>query len=151
MVVAILSSLRLVRPRAAAAQVGTGAGRRMAGALLLALALLLSQFLGLLHGIAHAGWPPAIEQAAQASFNAALFNYIDDEPAETHAKLQLHQGSHHHHSCVDYDAASGASGIHVNFFSPPLIPGARLLALWQAFASWDAPVVCHFSSRAPPR
>jgi hypothetical protein len=136
--------------------------------------LLFSQFLGLLHGIAHAGWPPAMERVAEASFNAALFNYVDGgevtdvtdienvaEPAEATdpssdagkaiGTQSLEHPKHHHHSCVEYDAASGASGIHVHFFSPPLIPGVQVLALWQAFASWDAPLACHFSSRAPPR
>ncbi|MFL9876791.1 hypothetical protein PQR63_00230 [Herbaspirillum rhizosphaerae] len=136
--------------------------------LLLSATLLFSQFLGLLHGIAHAGWPPAMERIAEASFNAALFNYVDGgevtdvaDPAEAANQRSdagkavgtqsLEHPKHHHHSCVEYDAASSASGIHVHFFSPPLIPGAQVLALWQAFASWDAPLACHFFSRAPPR
>lgn len=130
----------------------------MGWALLLALMLLFSQFLGLLHGIAHAGWPPAMERVAEASFNAALFNYVDSDEADAEADAddkavgaQSVEHQKHHHSCVEYDAASGTAGIHVHFFSPPLIPGVQVLALWQAFASWDAPVVCHFSSRAPPR
>ncbi|ASU41606.1 hypothetical protein hmeg3_22550 [Herbaspirillum sp. meg3] len=133
--------------------------------LLLSATLLFSQFLGLLHGIAHAGWPPAMERIAEASFNAALFNYVDGGDVADAAEANnprsdagtaigtqhLEHPKHHHHSCVEYDAASGASGIHVHFFSPPLVPGVQVLALWQAFASWDAPLVCHFSSRAPPR
>ena len=126
----------------------------------LALALLFSQFLAFAHGIAHAGWPPSVasvESSRQASFNAALFNYVDiaagvDDDDVAHGDDKLHAGhGKHHHSCIDYDAAAGASGIHADFFSSPLIPGIQVLALWQAFASWDAPVVCHFSSRAPPR
>ena len=129
----------------------------MGWALLLSLALLFSQFLGLLHGIAHAGWPPITGQSATTSFNAALFNYVDADASDdgdaddNAAGKQGAEHQKHHHSCVEYDAASGAAGIHVHFFSPALIPGAQVLALWQAFASWDAPLVCHFSSRAPPR
>lgn len=77
------------------------------------------------------------------SISKQLFGDADDGKDSAHAK--------HHHSCIEYDAASGAVGIHVHFFSPPLIPGPQVLALLQAFASWDAPAVCPFSSRAPPR
>lgn len=126
----------------------------MSLALALAAMLLFSQWLGLLHGIAHAGWPEQAHASSVASFNAALFNYVDVGAANSASSAD---GKHHaaheksHHSCVEYDAAAGAAGIHAGFFSPPLIPGTQVLALWQAFASWDAPAVCHFSSRAPPR
>lgn len=172
MAAAIATSLPLTSPR-----VRAQAGRRMGWALLLTLALLFSQFLGLLHGIAHAGWPVSLARTAQASANAALFNYFDDADADSAhsddaaagksssqslsqssfsqplSQLSTHAHAQHdkHHSCVEYDAAAGAAGIHVRLFTPPLIPGVQVLALWQAFASWDAPVVCHFSSRAPPR
>lgn len=109
----------------------------------LILALLSSQCLGLLHGIAHAGWSPSGKQVASAVFNAVLFDgTADSKPESAHAK--------HHHSCLEYDAAAGAVGIHVNFITPPLIPARRTILLLQAFVSWDKPVVCHFSSRAPP-
>jgi len=125
-------------------------GSRMGLALALAALLLFSQWLGLLHGIAHAGWPEHAQASALASINAALFNYADDADASGGAKDHAAHGKPHH-SCAEYDAAAGAAGIHAGFFSPPLIPGTQVLALWQAFASWDAPAVCHFSSRAPPR
>jgi len=119
-------------------------------ALALAAMLLFSQWLGLLHGIAHAGWPEQAHASIRASANAALFNYADSADDSIVAK---HHAAHEktHHSCVEYDAAAGAAGIHAGFFSPPLILGTQVLALWQVFASWDAPAVCHFSSRAPPR
>jgi len=150
MAVATATLLRIVRPA------GILARRRRSGhmglALALAAMLLFSQWLGLLHGIAHAGWPEQASASPVASFNAALFNYVDDD-ADVNAddgKLPAAHGKPHH-SCAEYDAAAGAAGIHARFFSPPLIPGTQVLALWQAFASWDAPAVCHFSSRAPPR
>jgi hypothetical protein len=129
-------------------------GGRMGLALALAAMLLFSQWLGLLHGIVHAGWPEQAQASPAATFSAALFNYVDVSADKAPNPAD---GKHHaahektHHSCVEYDAAAGAAGIHAGFFSPPLIPGAQVLALWQAFASWDAPAVCHFSSRAPPR
>jgi hypothetical protein len=132
---------------------------------LLLLSLQLMQVLGLAHGIAHAGWPPAAESGVQERFNAALFNYIDDDArADTAVDAQLpgrsdsavktteaqHSHGRHHHSCVEYDAAAGTAGVHVDFFVAPPMPGISVLALWQAFASWDAAFVRHFSSRAPP-
>jgi len=130
-------------------------------ALALVAMLLFSQWLGLLHGIAHAGWPEQAQASsatsALASFNAALFNYVDASLDQADNSANSTGDKHHAehekspHSCAEYDAATGAAGIHAGFFSPPLIPAADVLALWQAFASWDAPAVCHFSSRAPPR
>ncbi len=133
----------------------------------LVTALLFMQLLGLVHGIAHAGWPPTDTNQAQLSRNAALFNYLDvddddDEravPIDASAATPLAQlqpglaepsTHHHHHSCVEYDAAAGTAGVHVDYFPPPLLPGTSVQALWKAFASWDAPFVRHFSSRAPP-
>ena len=159
MAVAITTLLRIARSADAGTLVRRRRSGRMGLALALASMLLFSQWLGLLHGIAHAGWPeqtqvsPAASTVASsvASFHAALFNYFDADAV--HPADGKHHAAHEkqHHSCAEYDAAAGAAGIHVGFFSPPLIPGAQVLALWQAFASWDAPAVCHFSSRAPPR
>jgi len=138
-------------------------GLRWSLVLGLVLALQFMQMLGLWHGIAHAGWPPALVHGAQESINAALFDYIaDDDDAVPTVKSasvdvdgaahpQSVQGTgHHHHSCVEYDAAAGTAGVHVSFFVPALLPGTSVLSLWQAFASWDASFVRHFSSRAPP-
>lgn len=161
MAVATATLLRIVRPAGILARRRRSGHMGLALALTLAAMLLFSQWLGLLHGIAHAGWPEQAHASPVASFNAALFNYVDDDagvdadldadagnPAD--GKLPAAHGKPHH-SCAEYDAAAGAAGIHARFFSPPLIPGTQVLALWQAFASWDAPAVCHFSSRAPPR
>jgi hypothetical protein len=155
MAVATATSLRIhhsARPSGVA--VRRSRSGRMGLELALAAMLLFAQWLGLLHGIAHAGWPEQAQASSVASFNAALFNYVD---VSSEKVVNSADGKHHaahdklHHSCSEYDAAAGAAGIHAGFFSPPLIPGAQVLALWQAFVSWDAPAVCHFSSRAPPR
>ncbi|MFJ9535243.1 hypothetical protein [Herbaspirillum sp. NPDC101396] len=155
MAVATATLLRIDHPaRPAGVFARRSRSGRMGLALALAAMLLFSQWLGLSHGIAHAGWPGQEHVSSVASFNAALFNYVDVGTANSASSAD---GKHHaaheksHHSCVEYDAAAGAAGIHAGFFSPPLIPGTQVLALWQAFASWDAPAVCHFSSRAPPR
>lgn len=102
---------------------------RLAVAMLLAIALLCAQMSGLRHAIAHAGLPAAA----------------------------MHDASHHEggagaeHSCQSVDAATLAAGIPVPCYLPALLPGSAVLALWLAFASWDAPFSLHFSSRAPPR
>ena len=113
-------------------------------ALLLVTSLLFAQSLGLLHSIVHAGWQGASQYSQRDS---ALFDY--DDLSENTPSDQPH--SHHpHHSCAAFDEASLAAGVHIAASVLPVIPGAHVLALWQAFSSWDAPFVCHFSSRAPP-
>ncbi len=103
--------------------------RNAALALLLALALLFAQWAGLTHRIEHA-------QLQQAVAHASLTGGADESRA--------------HHSCVAFDAATVADSIHVPPFAAPLLASARVLALWTAFTSWDAPQVRHFSPRAPP-
>ncbi len=109
-------------------------------AILLAMALLFAQALGLLHNIAHAGLPHGHSQAdvRQEAWELALFGHAaDDEHGD-------------HHACAEYDAAAIADGIHIQ--SPLLvpIPSTHVLAVWHAFASWNAPLLIGFSSRAPP-
>ena len=101
---------------------------RSAIALLLAAALLFAQWTGLAHRIDHA---PLTGMQAQAG--------------ETD-----HHDTDVHHSCVAFDAAAVADAIHLPPFIAPLLASAHVLALWAAFQSWDAPLVRHFSSRAPP-
>ncbi|WP_050461653.1 hypothetical protein [Herbaspirillum autotrophicum] len=119
--------------------------RSLALTTLLVAMMLFAQSLGLLHSIVHAGFPVP---AAEARQYAALFDYNDSDADDDKASAS---NSSHHHSCVEYDAATLADGVQVMLPSLPVIPGKHILALWQAFASWDAPFVCHFSSRAPPR
>ncbi|MBP0599149.1 hypothetical protein J8I26_13600 [Herbaspirillum sp. LeCh32-8] len=119
----------------------------------LAMSLLFAQMLGFVHGIAHAGWLPG---AVHSLLDESLFDYGDaQEEAEAHAPGKQEQAGQHahdlHHSCAAYDAATLSAGVHFDFPPLPLLPPVRVLALWQAFASWDAPVNCHFSPRAPPR
>lgn len=133
----------------------------------LAMSLLFAQMLGFVHGIAHAGWAPG---TVHSLISDALFDEDDsdidaddytvrapakgarqaDADADTDSHPHTH-ADHSHHSCVSYDAAALSAGAHTDFPPLPLMPPVRVLALWQAFASWDPPLNCHFSSRAPPR
>ncbi|AON52494.1 hypothetical protein [Herbaspirillum seropedicae] len=123
----------------------------------LAMSLLLAQMLGFVHGIAHAGWAPG---TVHSLISDALFDEGegDDHAASAHVHGGQQQGEdpahvhadHSHHSCVSYAAAALSAGAHFDFPPLPLMPPVRVLALWQAFASWDPPLNCHFSSRAPP-
>jgi len=114
-------------------------------ALLLVTSLLYAQSLGFLHSIAHAGWPETSSSSYTAQRDAALFDY-DDRTDDS-----LSGQSHHHHSCAAFDEATLAASVHIAVVTLAVMPGKHVLALWQAFSSWDAPFVCHFSSRAPPR
>jgi hypothetical protein len=99
-------------------------------ALLLALALLGAQWAGVQHRIAHADR----HQAPSASTAVDLNDTEDDI----------------HHSCVAFDAATLADMAGVVPFAVSILPNRHVIALWVAFASWRAPLVVHFSSRAPP-
>jgi len=90
---------------------------------MLVAALLFAQWAGLSHRIDHTPF-----------LSAAADGY--DSDAE--------------HSCLAFDAAAAADAIHLPPFAAPLLASTHVLALWAAFASWDAPLVLHFSSRAPP-
>lgn len=94
-------------------------------ALLLAVVLLFAQWSGMTHRIEHAPLPHAAASA-------------DEHDSDSD------------HSCVAFDAAAAADTMHLPPFVAPLLAGAQVLALWAAFRSWDAPLVLHFSSRAPP-
>lgn len=94
---------------------------------LLMAALLFAQWAGLAHRVDH---------SPLASLHA---NAADGSAPE--------EGNH---SCVAFDAAAVADAINLPPFAAPPIAGAKLIALWEAFASWDAPPALPFSSRAPP-
>ncbi|HZG19062.1 MAG TPA: hypothetical protein VE092_03520 [Herbaspirillum sp.] len=117
---------------------------------MLAMSLLFAQMLGFVHGIAHAGWAPG---TVHSLISDALFDEAEPTSVSTGQDAHAHGPHAHdlHHSCVAYDAAALSAGVHFDFPPLPLLPPVRLLALWLAFSSWDAPLNCHFSSRAPPR
>lgn len=99
-------------------------------AILLAAIIVFMQWAGLQHGVRHAGF-----KHSPASTTSYTIN-VDDGDTR--------------HSCIAFDAAALADSFP---FAPcllPLLTGVRMLALWNAFASWDAPFTLNFSSRAPP-
>lgn len=109
--------------------------RSALSALLLALALLFAQWLGLAHRIEHAGVAQAAQQAQ-----------VDESSRQADASYDKSLN----HSCSLLDAAALASVLHSPAVSLAVLPGAQVLALWVAFASWDAPFLRFFCSRAPP-
>lgn len=112
--------------------------RRLApSALLLVVTLLFAQWLGLAHRIEH-GRPAEVTQQVQVNLPA-----LQGDSAGYDKALE--------HNCALFDGAALASVLHSPTVSLAILPGAKVLALWTAFASWDAPVLLHFSSRAPPR
>jgi hypothetical protein len=100
-------------------------------AVLLVLVILCAQWAGFAHRISHA----SLQQ--QTSVSGIEKNVGLEKSVE--------------HSCQLFDATALAAVLHTPPYSSVALPGVQVLALWSAFASWDAPFICHFSSRAPPR
>lgn len=98
----------------------------------LVAALLCAQWSGLHHRIEHGG---LLQASAQHQADH------DHAPADREDA---------HHSCVLFDGLTLADTGTLLPPQLPLLPGTRVLALWTAYASWDAPPLCHFSPRAPP-
>jgi hypothetical protein len=99
---------------------------------MLTLAMVFAHWQGLKHRVEHASqYPGGPELAVKAPAGSNLL------------ALQ--------HSCLAYDAATVAPALHSPASTACVLPAGRVLALWAAFASWDAPVTHYFSSRAPPR
>ena len=96
-------------------------------AVLVMAALLLAQWTGLAHSIDH---------GPIASIHMDASKDVDSEGGS--------------HSCLAFDAAAIADAIVLPPFAVLPIAGAKVLALWAAFTSWEPPPVLHFSSRAPP-
>jgi hypothetical protein len=106
---------------------------RIVIAMLLAAALLFAQWAGLSHRISHA----YLQQQQALAYSIPDDNRNGDQDMR--------------HSCAAFDAATVADTIPLPPFVAPLITSVRVLALWAAFISWDAPLAVYFSSRAPPR
>ena len=101
-------------------------------AILLIVTLLVAQWTGVVHRIAHAkGWP------ANQSVSA--------ESVQT-----TNWGDQTTHSCAAFDAAAVGSALTGPCLAIAIVPNTHVLAMWVAFASWQAPHISHFSSRAPP-
>lgn len=124
-------------------------------AAMLVIAMLCVQWVGMAHRIGHADRIGATRLLAgglpaAAGENLAASSQGRDALASPAFEPQS-SSSEEGHSCALLDAASLGAGIHSRPFQLSAMPGAQVLALWAAFASWQPPFACHFSSRAPPR
>lgn len=99
---------------------------------ILTMAMVFAHWQGLGHRIAHAAQFPN----AAASLAVSAEGGLDQKAVP--------------HSCLAYDAATVAPALHTPACAVGVLPGGRVLALWAAFGSWDAPFTAYFSSRAPP-
>jgi hypothetical protein len=124
-----------------ATSIAEKSGARYVAAMLV-LAFLFAQWAGWQHRIEHANW----EQTSSVFANS----YAKTGQADWHASAQQYRGEKTH-SCLLFDAATLACGAPSITFTLPLQTSAAILALWSAYASWDAPPLRVFSSRAPPR
>jgi hypothetical protein len=113
-------------------------------ALLLAM-LLFSQWMGMQHRIAHAGWingqPSAMQFAAVD---------VSDTGADAGEFANGGHEGRKQHSCSLVDGTALADTLTSFLFLPPPADCAKVLALWLAYQSWDAPLNSFFLSRAPP-
>lgn len=105
--------------------------------------LLCAQWVGLHHSVAHAGWqahPTRLVRSTDAG----------NQRPDLEGKLSSNGDQNKFHSCAAFDAASMADALHAAL--PIIVPKSPKprLAQWTAFASWDAPILLSFLSRAPP-
>lgn len=110
----------------------TASSRSTAWALLLAVALLLAQWVGMLHRIDHAGWQ-ADPQAQQSRGEGSSSN-----------------GSSVSHSCVVFDGAYLADLLPTALIDLVRVRLAHERPPAVDFASWQGLFFGHFQSRAPP-
>lgn len=124
-------------------------------AAMLVIAMLCAQWVGMAHRISHADKVGAMNLLAGDSSANAEENLAADSSGTAAVALPAFEpqtgSSEEAHSCALIDAASLGAGIHSRPFQLLPMPGVQVLALWAAFASWQSPFACHFSSRAPPR
>ncbi|WP_353152362.1 hypothetical protein [Herminiimonas fonticola] len=108
------------------------------------LAVLFAQWMGLRHRIEHADRTDRQHavQTIGATSSASTAGTTPDSATE-YAGEKLH-------SCTLFDGMALADSAPALPFIPLLQTSVQVLALWAAHASWDAPFLCHFSSRAPP-
>jgi hypothetical protein len=99
---------------------------------ILTLAMVFAHWQGLSHRISHA-----------SQYQNAAGSMLASAPDGSHQKALQH-------SCLAYDAATVAPALNTLSCVAGVLPGGQVLALWSAFASWDAPFTRYFSSRAPP-
>ena len=107
--------------------------RHKALAIFLIVALLATQWVGLKHRVVHGSGSPSTKSSNKTA-SSFVVNWDDQV----------------NHSCAAFEAAAVAAAVATPCFTLPVVPNTHVLALWVAFASWQAPHISHFSSRAPP-
>jgi hypothetical protein len=107
----------------------------------LVIAVLFAQWMGLQHRIAHA------DRVDNHHALQTVVQTLSDSTSDSSAEYAGDKS----HSCTLFDGMALADGAPALPFIPLLQTSVQVLALWAAHASWDAPFLCHFSSRAPPK
>lgn len=109
-------------------------------------ALLLAQWIGQSHKIAHAGW-----NNGKPAYNV-LVSQVQNPSAITllEAFSQPFGDDKQVHSCAFLDALTVADCLHAVTPQLPDLAGTAIPADLPAEQSWQAPLQLHFSSRAPP-
>ncbi len=100
--------------------------------------VLFAQWMGLRHRIEHAdliGGHHVVLQAGDQSVSGQSVEYAGDKS----------------HSCKLFDGATLGDCTPLLHFPVGLQTGTQILTPCTSRISWDAPLLCHFSSRAPPR
>jgi hypothetical protein len=111
----------------------------------LIVSLLFAQFAGLLHRIEHAKWlgdqeSSKLQSKATASFiSDSLFPSLSDG-----GKKNIN------HSCAAFDAATLADTLSTPGCDAVFRVTENYAPYFVTASSWEAPVVHHYSSRAPP-
>lgn len=108
---------------------------------LLLPAILLAQWVGLAHRIAHANNQEDLvgQRAAVMQITSKIF--IAGMPFGDDSRL---------HSCIALDAATAADYLHFTALNLPTITAGEVLALLSQHRLWLAQPERYFSSRAPP-
>lgn len=102
----------------------------------LAALLLFAQWMGLQHSIAHAD----LIDGGHAVFHSA-------KSADASGQHAGDKG----HSCKLYDSATLSDSAPLPVVLPAIRTGMHVATQRISAFLWDAPLRCHFSSRAPPR
>ncbi len=131
----------------AAMQHTTKRYRALSPVLVLALALLLAQVLGLMHGVAHAPLAAA-GQPGQGPL-AGDARAASGQPAQAWDLASLFSGHHDDSDCRVYDQLGHGDGMPGVLSPAPLLPAAVFI-LFACCAGIAARTLAPFQARGPP-
>lgn len=106
--------------------------------LLLAIAFLVAQWVGLMHRVEHPIWLET--KAAFSSSTSGGNKAVGANPAKE---------SHHH--CAAFDATAIGDTFALFLAQPIALVTLSLAAVWPSIVSWQAPARRCFLPRGPPR